>query len=102
MLSSGAADAASALSSRAADKSTSATSEAAATTADASGRSAAEDAAARSDGEDAESAKSESCLIPGGQSFTAGTKVLTASGALVAISKLKPGDKVVATSTKTG
>jgi hypothetical protein len=35
-------------------------------------------------------------------SFTAATKVLTASGALVAISKLKIGDKVLATSTKAG
>jgi uncharacterized protein YwbE len=38
----------------------------------------------------------------GGLSFTRGTKVLTASGALVAISKLKTGDKVQATDTKTG
>jgi hypothetical protein len=35
-------------------------------------------------------------------SFTATTKVLTASGALVAISKLKVGKKVLATNTKTG
>jgi RHS repeat-associated protein len=38
----------------------------------------------------------------GGESFTAGTKVLTASGALVAISRLKAGEKVLATNTKTG
>src|SRR5262249_40911248 len=38
----------------------------------------------------------------GGMSFTAGTKVLTARGTLVAISKLKVGDKVEATNTKTG
>jgi hypothetical protein len=47
----------------------------------------------------------ESCtaaVAGGGMSFTAGTKVLTASGAVVAISKLKTGDKVLATSTKTG
>ena len=101
-LSSGAADAASALSSRAADEAVSTTTEAAATTADSSGREAAEDAASRSGGEEpAQSQKSESCLV-GGQSFTAGTKVLTASGAVVAISRLKPGDKVLATNTKTG
>jgi hypothetical protein len=35
-------------------------------------------------------------------SFTAGTKALTASGALVAISKLKDGQKVLATNVKTG
>jgi Pretoxin HINT domain len=34
-------------------------------------------------------------------SFTAGTKVLVASGAAVAISQLKPGEKVLATNTKT-
>ena len=38
----------------------------------------------------------------GGQSFTAGTKVLAAGGALVAISKLRKGEKVLATNTKTG
>lgn len=37
-----------------------------------------------------------------GQSFTASTKVLTASGKPVAISTLKAGDKVIATDTKTG
>jgi large repetitive protein len=102
LLSSGAADVASALSSRAADEAASTTTEAAATTADSSGRGAAEDAASRSGGQEpAESEKSESCLV-GGQSFSAGTKVLTASGALVAISKLKPGDKVLATNTAIG
>jgi hypothetical protein len=35
-------------------------------------------------------------------SFTAGTKVLTAGGALVAISTLRRGEKVKATSTRTG
>jgi RHS repeat-associated protein len=38
----------------------------------------------------------------GGESFTAGTRVLLASGQTVAIAALKPGDKVLATSTKTG
>jgi RHS repeat-associated protein len=38
----------------------------------------------------------------GGESFTAGTKVLLASGAAVPISALKPGDKVLATNVKTG
>ena len=37
----------------------------------------------------------------GGASFSAGTKVLLASGAAVAISALKVGDKVLAASTKT-
>jgi hypothetical protein len=46
-------------------------------------------------------AASAACLI-GGESFSAGTKVLTASGALVAISKLKTGQKVLAADTKTG
>jgi RHS repeat-associated protein len=39
---------------------------------------------------------------PVGQSFSAGTKVLLASGAAVAIDSLRPGDKVLATNTKTG
>jgi Pretoxin HINT domain len=38
----------------------------------------------------------------GGASFTAGTKVLLASGVAIPISQLKPGDKVLATNTKTG
>ena len=38
----------------------------------------------------------------GGESFTAGTLVLLADGKTMPISKLKPGDKVLATSTKTG
>lgn len=37
-----------------------------------------------------------------GLSFTASTKVLLASGAAIAISQLKPGDKVLATNTRTG
>jgi hypothetical protein len=43
----------------------------------------------------------ESCAI-GGESFTAGTKVLLANGKAVPISSLKPGEKVLATSTRTG
>ncbi len=39
---------------------------------------------------------------PGGQSFTAGTLVLLASGKAVPISQLKAGDKVLAADTKTG
>jgi RHS repeat-associated protein len=38
----------------------------------------------------------------GGQSFAPHTKVLLATGAAVAISMLKPGDKVLATNAKTG
>jgi RHS repeat-associated protein len=37
-----------------------------------------------------------------GQSFTAGTKVLLASGAAIPIAGLKPGDKILATNVKTG
>ena len=42
----------------------------------------------------------EACL--GGESFTASTKVLLANGKTVPISQLEPGDKVLATNTKTG
>ena len=38
----------------------------------------------------------------GGMSFTAGTKVLLANGKKTPIGSLKPGDKVIATNTKTG
>jgi hypothetical protein len=38
----------------------------------------------------------------GGASFTASTKVLLASGAAIPIGQLKPGDKVLATNTKSG
>jgi RHS repeat-associated protein len=38
----------------------------------------------------------------GGESFTGATKVMLASGAAIPISHLKPGDKVLATSTMTG
>ncbi len=41
-------------------------------------------------------------MIPGGNSFTAGTLVLLASGKAEPISVLKTGDKVVANDTKTG
>jgi RHS repeat-associated protein len=37
-----------------------------------------------------------------GESFTASTKILLASGTAIAIASLKPGDKVLATNTKTG
>jgi Pretoxin HINT domain len=37
-----------------------------------------------------------------GQSFTAATKVLLATGAPIPISQMKPGDKVLATNTTTG
>jgi RHS repeat-associated protein len=43
----------------------------------------------------------EEAVTCGGASFTASTKVLLASGAAVSISQLKPGDKVLATDTKT-
>lgn len=43
----------------------------------------------------------DTCKV-GGQSFSAATKVLLASGAAVAIGSLVPGDKVLATNTKTG
>ena len=39
---------------------------------------------------------------PGGQSFAPATKVLLASGKTAAIASLRPGDKVLATSTQTG
>jgi RHS repeat-associated protein len=38
----------------------------------------------------------------GGQSFTASTKVLLASGQAIPIADVKPGDKVLATDTRTG
>ena len=74
------------------------TSEAAAQTADDGGEAGDEDAAAR-DGDDDDS---ETGCAVGGQSFTAGTRVLLASGAAVPISRLKAGEKVLATSTTTG
>ncbi|MGB6457938.1 MAG: Hint domain-containing protein, partial [Streptosporangiaceae bacterium] len=47
-------------------------------------------------------AEDQTAAACGGESFTGGTKVLTAAGTLVAISRLKPGQKVLATNTKTG
>jgi RHS repeat-associated protein len=44
----------------------------------------------------------DAATCAGGQSFTAGTKVLLASGIAVPIASLRPGDKVLATNTKTG
>jgi RHS repeat-associated protein len=66
---------------------------------------AAEDAgASASDGAGAasRSAAARAAAACGGESFTAGTKVLLASGAMVPIASLKPGDKVMATDTRTG
>jgi hypothetical protein len=40
--------------------------------------------------------------VCGGMSFTAGTKVLLASGRAVPIARLRAGDKVLATNTRTG
>jgi hypothetical protein len=48
------------------------------------------------------SAAEEQAASCGGMSFTASTRVLTAGGGLVAISKLRKGDKVIATNTRTG
>ena len=42
-----------------------------------------------------------STATPGGDSFTAATLVLLASGKAVPISSLKPGDKVLASDTNT-
>ena len=72
----------------------------AATTADSTGRAAAQDAAARSGG--AAGSRDAAGLSCGGMSFSAGTKVLTASGALVAISRLAKGQKVAAADIRTG
>jgi hypothetical protein len=55
--------------------------------------------AAEDAGEDAAEDEAASC---GGESFTAGTRVLLASGAAIPISQLKDGDKVEATNTRTG
>ena len=51
--------------------------------------------------EDAGAAEEELAAC-GGESFTASTRVLLASGAAVPIAALKPGEKVLATDTKTG
>ena len=106
LLRSGASEAGDALATGATEEAASATTESAATTADATSSGAAEDAGARAGAtadEGGQGAQNEcnSCAC-GGESFTAATKVLTASGVLVAISKLAKGDRVLATSTKTG
>ena len=47
-------------------------------------------------------AEEEAAASCGGDSFTAGTRVLLASGAAVPIASLKPGEKVLATNAGTG
>jgi hypothetical protein len=101
LLSSGIDDAASSLAESATREATDETREAAAETADAGSESSGEDAGSR-DGDDEESSCQTGVAQVGGQSFTAGTKVLLASGKAVPISSLKPGEKVLATNTKTG
>jgi hypothetical protein len=64
------------------------------------GEDVAEHAAEEVGGDAAEDA-GKSCPI-GGQSFTSGTKVLLANGETVPIASLKPGEKVLATNTRTG
>jgi Pretoxin HINT domain len=66
------------------------------------GAEAAEAGAEEAGEEGLEDAADEAGATCGGKSFTAGTKVLLANGAAVPISQLKTGDKVLATSTKTG
>ncbi len=68
--------------------------------ADAGGEAAGE-AGAEGAGEEAP-AGSEPGPSCGGSSFTAGTRVVLASGVAIPISQLEVGDKVLATSTKTG
>jgi hypothetical protein len=55
---------------------------------------------------EADTGTAENCLlsgfVPGGMSFTAATPVLLPGGKTAPIATLKPGDKVQATSTKTG
>ena len=63
---------------------------------------AAEDASETAAEDASDAADEEPAACPGGQSFTAGTKVLLASGAAIPISQLKPGQKVLATNAKTG
>jgi hypothetical protein len=65
------------------------------------------DEAAQAAGKDAtEAGENEPTSCPttpvGGRSFTATTKVLLADGKAVSISSLKPGEKDLATNTKTG
>ena len=99
LLASGTEDAAAAMATTGVDEATTGV-------ADAAGDSAGEAAGARATppgevaGEPA-AGDGPSCTI-GGQSFSAGTKVLLANGKTVPISKLKPGQKVLATDTRTG
>jgi RHS repeat-associated protein len=58
--------------------------------------------AAEGAGDDAGAAAARDAATCGGESFTAATKVLLASGAAVPIAHLKRGDKVLATNTRTG
>ena len=60
-----------------------------------------EAAADSSDGTAAESTAEKEAAACGGNSFTASTRVLLASGAAIPISQLKVGDRVLATSTST-
>jgi hypothetical protein len=53
-------------------------------------------------GSDSGEGSGDSCPTPGGQSFTAGTLVLLASGKAEPISKLKVGQKVLAMNPRTG
>ena len=53
-------------------------------------------------GDDAGQAAKDARPGCGGQSFTAATGVLLASGKTIPISRLKPGDKVMAVNTKSG
>ena len=62
------------------------------------GTAAAEGAGAADEG----AAEEEAAASCGGESFTAGTRVLLASGAAVPIASLKPGEKVLATNARTG
>ena len=97
LLSSGIDDAAGSLADSAVSEATDETTESAAETADAGAGSSGEDAGGR-DGED-----DPGCPTTlGGQSFTASTKVLLADGKAVPISSLTPGQKVLATNTRTG
>ncbi|MDQ2816084.1 MAG: Hint domain-containing protein [Actinomycetota bacterium] len=101
LLGSGADDAASSLAESAVNDATDETSEAAAETADAGTESSGEDANARGSDDQEPSCQTGAAQV-GGQSFTAGTKVLLANGNAVPISSLKPGEKVLATNTRTG
>jgi RHS repeat-associated protein len=95
LLGSGAEDAASSMAEGAVSEAADETTGSAAETADAGTESADEDAGARSGDEE----EGPSC---GGQSFTARTKVVLASGKKQPISTLKVGQKVLATDTKSG